>query len=111
LAKSTNADVEKRYVVDGMNTVVEQDAGGFVRYKYIYANGMLLARIDTSGNKYYYHHDGLGTIVGMSNESQAITTSMLFDDLVIGFIGYVFDGPLSQWGRGGRGGSCDIIDL
>jgi hypothetical protein len=63
-----------------MNTVVEQDGGGSLRYRYIYANGMLLAKIDNNGNKYYYHHDGLGTIVGMSNTTPEVTTAMLFDD-------------------------------
>jgi len=40
LYKATNADLCKKYVVDGMNTVVEQDAGGSLRYKYVYVNGI-----------------------------------------------------------------------
>jgi len=80
LYKETNADLCKKYIVDGMNTVVEQDGGGSLRYRYIYANGMLLAKIDNNGDKYYYHHDGLGTIVGMSNTTPEVTTAMLFDD-------------------------------
>jgi len=80
LEKTTNSDTEKRYIVDGMNTVVEQETDGDVRYKYIYANGMLLSRIDNSGPKAYYHRDGLGTIVGMSNTTPEVATAMLFDD-------------------------------
>ncbi|MBI5806318.1 hypothetical protein HZA73_09755 [candidate division TA06 bacterium] len=80
LAKSTNADAEKRYAYDGMNTVVEQDASGYLRYKYVYVNGMLLSRIDGSDNKYYYHRDGLGSIIGVSNSTPEITTAQLFDE-------------------------------
>ncbi|MCK4234154.1 hypothetical protein KAX75_06975 [candidate division WOR-3 bacterium] len=36
--------------------------------KYIYANGLLLARYDSSpADTHYYHHDGLGSIIGMTN--------------------------------------------
>ncbi|MBI5806320.1 hypothetical protein HZA73_09765 [candidate division TA06 bacterium] len=80
LSKATNADLEKRYVYDGMNTVVEQDASGYLRYKYVYVNGMLLSRIDASDNKSYYHHDGLGSIIGVSNSAPEILTAQLFDE-------------------------------
>jgi RHS repeat-associated protein len=63
-----------------MNTVVEQDGGGSLRHKYIYVNGMLFAKIDASDNKKYYHHDGLGSIVGISNSTPEVTTAQLFDD-------------------------------
>ncbi len=67
-------------MVDGMNTVVEQDAGGYFRYKYVYANGMLLSRIDNSSTKAYYHRDGLGTIIGTSNSTPAVASAQLFDE-------------------------------
>jgi RHS repeat-associated protein len=43
-------------------------------------NGMLFAKIDASDNKKYYHHDGLGSIVGISNSTPEVTTAQLFDD-------------------------------
>jgi len=89
LAKSTNADVEKRYVVDGMNTVVEQDAGGYLRYKYVYANGMLLARVDSLGRKFCYHHDALGSTIGISDSNYAVYKSYLYDE---------FGDSLGAWG-------------
>ncbi|GEM_PF-3276210 len=105
LYKATNADLCKKYVVDGMNTVVEQDAGGSLRYKYVYVNGLLLSRIDSYGNKGYYHRDGLGSIIGMSNGTPSVTTAQLFDDFgnwlyydanwdYYGYTGQEYDWPL-----------------
>ncbi len=51
--------------------------------RYYYANGSLPVKKDWSDYLYatlLYHHDGLGTIVGMSDANQAVTTAMLFDD-------------------------------
>ncbi|MBI5806322.1 RHS repeat-associated core domain-containing protein [candidate division TA06 bacterium] len=88
-----------------MNTVVEQDASGYLRYKYVYVNGMLLSRIDGSDNKYYYHRDGLGSIIGVSNGTPEITTAQLFDEFgnwlyfdsdwdYYGYTGQEYDWPL-----------------
>jgi len=49
--------------------------------KYIYANGLLLARYDASpADTHYYHHDGLGSVIGMTNESGSVEQSYFYDE-------------------------------
>ncbi|MGB3478840.1 MAG: RHS repeat-associated core domain-containing protein, partial [bacterium] len=58
--------------------------------KYVYANGMLLARYDTSpADTHYYHHDGLGSVIGMTNEAGNVVQSYFYDD---------FGNSLGSWG-------------
>jgi len=56
-----NADTTY-YVYDGMFAVAELDGHLDLKSKYIYTNGMLVGRIDSSGEFYQYFHDGLGSI-------------------------------------------------
>jgi len=52
-----------------------------LQYKYIYANGFLLARYDSSpADTHYYHHDGLGSIMGLTNESGNVEQSYFYDE-------------------------------
>ena len=47
-----------------------------LKSKYIYANGMLLAKYDESpADAHYYHHDGLWSIMGMTNKSVNVEQS------------------------------------
>ncbi len=67
--------------------------GGHVdlQAKYVYANGMLLARYDASPtDTHYYHHDGLGSVMGMTNESGNVEQSYFYDD---------FGNSLGSWGN------------
>jgi len=49
--------------------------------KYVYANGMLLARYDASpADTHYYHHDGLGSVIGMTNDAGNVEQSYFCDD-------------------------------
>lgn len=79
------------YVPDGMYAAVEMDLAktNELRYKYVYVNGMLLARIDRNGAKHYYHHDGLGSITGLHDENPGIVKSYLCDE---------FGDSLGEWG-------------
>jgi len=59
--------------------------------KYVYANGMLLARYDESpADTHYYHHDGLGSVIGMTNENANVEQSYFYDD---------FGNSLGSWGN------------
>ncbi|MEW6687069.1 MAG: RHS repeat-associated core domain-containing protein [Candidatus Edwardsbacteria bacterium] len=67
------------YHYDGMYAVLESEGSG--GYKYIYANGLLLARINVAtGEKHYYHHDGLGSVMGMTDVNGNVVQSYLYDE-------------------------------
>ncbi len=69
-----------RYCFDGMNVVAEFGDTDTLTSKYIYANGLLFDRYDASGVKYYYHHDGLGSTIGITDANKALAISYLYDD-------------------------------
>jgi len=78
------------YAFDGMYAVCEFGGHLDLQYKYIYANGLLLARYDASpADTHYYHHDGLGSIMGMTNESGNVEQSYFYDE---------FGNSLGSWG-------------
>jgi RHS repeat-associated protein len=61
-----------------------------LEYKYIYANGMLLARYnESSADTHYYHHDGLGSIMGMTTGNASVEQSYFYDE---------FGNSLGSWG-------------
>jgi RHS repeat-associated protein len=88
LKKLGTKDSSIQYIPDGMYSAVERRTNGNLRYKYVYANGMLLARIDSSGNKHYYYHDGLGSIIGVCDGTN-ICKSYLYDE---------FGDSIGTWG-------------
>ncbi|MGB3341226.1 MAG: RHS repeat-associated core domain-containing protein [bacterium] len=69
------------YAYDGMYAVCELGGHLDLQYNYVYANGMLLARYDASpADSHYFHHDGLGSIIGMTNESGNFERSYFYDE-------------------------------
>ncbi len=73
-----------KYCYDGMYAVCEFGGHLNLQAKYVYANGMLLARHDVSpADTHYYHHDGLGSIIGMTNENGNVVQSYFYDDFGI----------------------------
>ncbi|HAD81301.1 MAG: hypothetical protein A2509_11985 [Candidatus Edwardsbacteria bacterium RIFOXYD12_FULL_50_11] len=50
---------------------------------------MLLARLDSTGRKFYYHHDALGSTIGISDSNYAVYKSYLYDE---------FGDSLGAWG-------------
>jgi len=78
------------YAYDGMYAVCEFGGHLDLQYKYIYANGVLLDRYDGSAaDSHYYHHDGLGSIMGLTNESGNVEQSYFYDE---------FGNFLGSWG-------------
>jgi RHS repeat-associated protein len=69
-----------KYAHDGMNAVLEFDNDMNLQYKYIYVNGMLMGRVDASDQESYYHHDGLGSTIGMTDATPAVAKSYLYDE-------------------------------
>jgi RHS repeat-associated protein len=69
-----------KYTFDGMYVVCRFGNNDSLLSKYVYANGVLLARVDSSDARYYYHHDGLGSTMGITDTLRAISKSYLYDD-------------------------------
>ena len=89
LKKVGTKDSSTQYLVDGMNSVVERTSTGRMRYKYIYVNGMMLSRIDSSGTKLWYGHDALGSINGITDTYGDAVKSYLYDE---------FGDSIGEWG-------------
>jgi len=52
---------------------------------------MLLAKYDASpADTHYFHHDGLGSVIGMTNEASSVEQSYFYDD---------FGNSLGSWGN------------
>ena len=78
------------YAYDGIYAVCEFGGHLDLKAKYVYANGMLLARYDeSSADTHYYHHDGLGSTVGMTDENKSVEQSYFYDE---------FGNSLGSWG-------------
>ncbi|OGC41510.1 hypothetical protein A2Y85_03720 [candidate division WOR-3 bacterium RBG_13_43_14] len=78
------------YAYDGMYAVCEFGGHLDLKANYVYANGMLLAKYDASpADTHYYHHDGLGTTMGMTNENGGVEQSYFYDE---------FGNSLGSWG-------------
>ncbi|MGB3480058.1 MAG: RHS repeat-associated core domain-containing protein [bacterium] len=88
---SDYTDKKADYADDGNSLDSEYSAKYLdLQAKYVYANGMLLARYDNSpADTHYYHHDGLGSTVGMTNENANVEQSYFYDD---------FGESLGSWG-------------
>ncbi len=69
-----------RYTYDGMYAVCEFGNSESLLSTYVYANGLLLARYDSSGARYYYHHDALGSTMGLTDTNKTVVKSYLYDD-------------------------------
>lgn len=62
--------------------VLEQNAGG-LEAKYVYVNGLLCAMLKATGEKYYFHHDGLASsigVIGTTNGQSAVVQSYIYDE-------------------------------
>jgi len=69
-----------RYCYDGMYVVCEFGNTDTLTSKYVYANGLLLARYDGNGQRYYYHHDALGSTMGLTDVNKSVVKSYFYDD-------------------------------
>jgi RHS repeat-associated protein len=75
-----NSDDTTRYTYDGMYVASEFGNNDSMLSAYIYANGLLFARYDFSGEKNYYHHDALGSIVGLTDTNGDVVQSYCYDE-------------------------------
>jgi RHS repeat-associated protein len=74
--------VETRYVVDpsgvSTNVLAETNASGNITAYYVYGLG-LISKITPSGQAYYYHYDGIGSTIAMSDSSGNIINKYAYD--------------------------------
>ena len=81
ITKIHGASDTTKYCYDGMYAVCEFGGHLDLKAKYVYANGMLLVRYDESpADTHYYHHDGLGSVIGMTDEAGNVEQSYFYDD-------------------------------
>ncbi len=69
-----------RYYHDGIRPLYEAKADGSRNAdleRDLFGN--LLARQDASGTRYYYHHDGLGSMVGLTDASGQVAAQRTYD--------------------------------
>jgi RHS repeat-associated protein len=66
--------VEKRYV----GGLAETDAGGNITAYYVYGLG-LISKITPSNQSYFYHFDGIGSTVGISDSSGNMVNKYAYD--------------------------------
>ncbi|MFH1932550.1 MAG: hypothetical protein ABIN18_13310, partial [Pseudomonadota bacterium] len=67
-------DITTKYCYDGDQVIAEYENGSLVR-KYLYGPGIdePICMIDVAGGaRYYYHYDGLGSVVALSNNNRTI---------------------------------------
>lgn len=89
LKKVGTKDSSLQYIPDGMYAAVERRTNGNLKYKYVYANGLLLARIDSAGNVYQYQHNALGSVIGVNDMNSSVYKSYLYDE---------FGDSIGTWG-------------
>jgi RHS repeat-associated protein len=68
------------YIYDGMNVVAELDGHLDLKSRYIYANGMLVGRINDDEELYQYFHDGLGSITMICDSTGEYQNLYVYDD-------------------------------
>ena len=73
---------ETRYCYDGDQIIAEYSGAGTLLRKFVYGPGIdePICLIDVAGgNKYYYHYDGLGSVVALSNSAGTRVESYSYD--------------------------------
>jgi len=81
LYERTEEGITTRYYTDGAQVIAEATVVNGVaslKARYIRGNG-LVARVDTSGNKAYYVHNGHGDVVGLTDSAGNILNSYSYD--------------------------------
>ena len=83
LVKQINNGVTKQFIWDyayGLPRIVaEADANGTITTRYLWANGMLVARKDeTSGQKLFYLTDALGNVIALADTNGILTDTYTY---------------------------------
>jgi len=68
-----------QYFLDGPNVVIETDDSSVTSARYTSAGTDNWIGIEWGGTTYYYHQDGLGSVVGLTDASQTVATAYQYD--------------------------------
>jgi RHS repeat-associated protein len=69
-----------RFVYDGANIIAEYDSYGNLQRKYIHGPGIDEPVCMIAGeNKYYYHHDGLGSTIALTDDEGSVVEKYRYD--------------------------------
>jgi len=94
-----------KYCYDGGQIIAEYDGSGNLLRKYVFGPGIdepicMIA----SGNTYYYHYDGLGNVVALSNGGDSVANT--FTAIAAGYylsLAIKSDGSIIGWGDNSYG--------
>jgi RHS repeat-associated protein len=73
IAKSYDGQTVATYLYDGGHILADYDGNGALLHKYIYGPGVdqpvCMIDVSDSNATYYYHYDGLGSVIALSDEA------------------------------------------
>jgi RHS repeat-associated protein len=76
-------NVTIRYAYDGAQIIAEYDGSGTLRRKFVYGPGLdepiCLIDVANGNAAYYYHLDGLGSVVALSNVNNVLVERYAYD--------------------------------
>ena len=92
----------RSYCYDGDRVIAEYDESYEINRRFIYGPGIdepiIMIVYDATEEWYYYHYDGLGSVVALSNISGTIVEKYEYD--VFGTVTIHSPGPDQTWGTG-----------
>jgi len=95
LVAKTLGGQETRYVWDGLNLIAEMDSGGQVVKRYVYGGRIdEILLVNAAGANHWVQLDGLGSVVGTTNDSGGLITTSSYD--VYGNLRNGGPGPVPQ---------------
>ena len=77
-----NPDVVTKYAYSGDQIIAEYNGSGTLLKKYVYGTGIdeVICMVNVSlSQTYYYHHDGLGNVIALSDSSKDIVERYSYD--------------------------------
>jgi RHS repeat-associated protein len=81
IAKTVDG-VTTKYLFDGDQFIAEYDGSGNLLRTFVYGQGideLLMMKDAATGNKYYYHYDGLGSVMNLTDSTGAVAESYSYD--------------------------------
>jgi len=76
IEKAYDGQTVMKYLYDGGHIIAEYDGSGSLLHKYIYGPGVdqpiCMIDVEHSSAAYYYHFDGLGSVVALTNSSGSV---------------------------------------